>query len=133
MASNSKDSKVARLLLIESTGESGRLEIDKAKEVLQELRQLPKSKSIPILRNYLKLVKEKERSYQCLVEKGHSNDNSIFSENLLQRLPQSESDHTELVTSTNQSLIAGFKLRLGDDVYEDSISSRLNRLKNSLK
>ena len=51
----------------------------------------------------------------------------------LQSLPQAESDHTELVTSTNQSLIAGFKLRLGDDVYEDSISSRLNRLKNSLK
>ena len=55
--------------LIESTGEDGRLDIDKAKEVLQELRELPKSKSIPILRNYLKLVKEKERSYQCLIEK----------------------------------------------------------------
>ena len=82
MASSSKDSKVARLLLIESTGEDGRLDIDKAKDVLQELRELPKSKSIPILRNYLKLVKEKERSYQCLIEKAHSNDNSTFSENL---------------------------------------------------
>jgi len=60
MASSSKDSKVARLLLIESTGEDGRVGIDKVKDVLQELRKLPKSKSIPILRNYLKLIKEKE-------------------------------------------------------------------------
>lgn len=132
MASNSKDSKVARLLLIESTSADGRVDIDKVKYVLQELRKLPRTKSMPILRKYQKLITEKERSYQCLIEKAHSSDNSTFSEILLQNLPQAEPDYTELVTSTNHSLIAGFKLRLGDDVYEDSISSRLNRLKNSL-
>ena len=132
MAPNSKDSKVARLLLNESTSENGSVDIEKVKDVLQELRKLPKSKSIPILRKYHKLIKEKEKSYQCLIEKAHSEDNSTFSEILLQNLPQTESDYTELVTSTNHSLIAGFKLRLGDDVYENSISSRLNRLKNSL-
>jgi F0F1-type ATP synthase delta subunit len=38
----------------------------------------------------------------------------------------------DLVLEKNEPLIAGFKLRIGDDVYEDSLSSRISRLKKSL-
>ena len=132
MSTDSKDLKVAQLLLNESTGSDNKIDADKVKEVLQELRNLPRSKSLPVLRHYQRLINIHERSYQCIIEKAHSDNNSAFSETLLTNLPQSNPNHTELVTSTNASLIAGFKLKLGDDVYEDAISSRLSRLKKSL-
>ena len=38
----------------------------------------------------------------------------------------------EIKSYKSASLIAGFKLKIGDDVYEDSIANRLNNIRRAL-
>jgi len=47
----------------------------------------------------------------------------------LNSLPSSRS--VELQVSKNDNLIAGYRIRLVDDVFEDSIQSRLSKLSQS--
>ena len=51
---------------------------------------------------------------------------------IAEKLSQTLGNKIELVIKENKSLIAGFRLKIGDDVYEDSIASRISRLKKSL-
>ena len=48
---------------------------------------------------------------------------------------QNPKDHNlgeiELSIKSNDQLLAGYRIRIGDDVYEDSVASRLENLKKS--
>jgi F0F1-type ATP synthase delta subunit len=76
-------------------------------------------------------MKRKINSYQGVLETS-TNENSTLSKILSEKLPKAMGNKVDLVLEKNEPLIAGFKLRIGDDVYEDSLSSRISRLKKSL-
>ena len=122
---------IAKKLVEISLNEEGRADPEKINLILAELRNKPISHSLPILRNFLTLVKTKINSYEGYLEKvDPSSDSSsnIISENI----SQARGKKIDFVIEENKALIAGFRLRIGDDVYEDSIASRIARLKKSL-
>lgn len=122
---------IAKKLVEISLNEEGRVDPEKINLILAELRNKPISHSLPILRNFLTLVKTKINSYEGYLEKvDPSSDSSsnIISENI----SQARGKKIDFVIEENKALIAGFRLRIGDDVYEDSIASRIARLKKSL-
>ena len=43
-----------------------------------------------------------------------------------------KSNNTEIHSQESQSLIAGIRLKIGDDVYEDSLANRLNNIRKAL-
>jgi F-type H+-transporting ATPase subunit delta len=89
------------------------------------------SHSLPVLRNFLSLIKTKINSYEGYLEKADPSSDS--SSNLIsENISQAHGKRIDFVIEENNSLIAGFRLRIGDDVYEDSIASRIARLKKSL-
>ena len=122
---------IAKKLVDISLNEEGRVDPEKIKLILAELRNKPMSHALPILRNFLSVVKTKINSYEGYLEKvDPSSDSSsnIISENL----SQAHGKKIDVVIEENKALIAGFRLRIEDDVYEDSIASRIARLKKSL-
>ena len=122
---------IAKRLVEISLNEEGRVDPEKINIILAELRNKPMSHSLPVLRNFLSLIKTKINSYEGYLEKpGPSSDSSsiLISENI----SQAHGKRIDFVIEENNSLIAGFRLRIGDDVYEDSIASRIARLKKSL-
>jgi F-type H+-transporting ATPase subunit delta len=131
MSKNSKALKIAKGLLLLSFNDEGRAEQQRVEEVISELRKEGVSKSLPILKHYLTLMKRKINSYQGVLETS-TNENSTLSKILSEKLPKARGNKVDLVLEKNEPLIAGFKLRIGDDVYEDSLSSRISRLKKSL-
>jgi len=131
MAKNTKSLKVAKALLFSSINREGRVDEQKIKEILIELRKQPRSKTLPILKALLSLVRQKIRSYEGHVEIGSSNIDKV-SDILSQNLSDSFNSKIDLLSSTNNSLISGFRLRIGDDVYEDSLLQRINRLQKAL-
>ena len=131
MAKNTKSLKVAKVLLFSSINGEGRVDEQKIKEILIELKKQPRSKTLPILKALLSLVRQKIRSYEGHVEIGSSNIDEI-SNILSQNLSDSFNSKIDLLSSTNNSLISGFRLRIGDDVYEDSLLQRINRLQKAL-
>ena len=122
---------IAKKLVDISLNEEGRVDPEKINVILAELRNKPMSHALPILRNLLSVVKTKINSYEGYLEKvDPSSDSSsnIISENI----SQARGKKIDVIIEENKALIAGFRLRIGDDVYEDSISSRIARLKKSL-
>lgn len=132
MAVESKFFKLAQHLVTESLDQDGKVSLEKVEQVLTELRKLPKSRSIHILNSYHTLIKNKISSYECTIEKSGPVNDAHFSECVSSKLPSNGENKPVIVVSSNDSLIAGFRLKLGDDVYEDSIACRLSRLKKSL-
>lgn len=122
---------IAKRLVEISLNEEGRVDPEKISLILAELRNKPMSHSLPVLRNFLSLIKTKINSYEGYLEKADPSSDS--SSNLIsENISQAHGKRIDFVIEENNSLIAGFRLRIGDDVYEDSIASRIARLKKSL-
>ena len=66
-------------------------------------------------------------SYQGIIEYAGGEGSQIVEK--IQASDSFKNSKMELKSSENPELIAGFKLKIGDDVYEDSILNRLNRLR----
>ena len=122
---------IAKKLVEISLNEEGRVDPNKINLILAELRNKPMSHSLPILRNFLSLIKTKINSYEGYLEKADPSSDS--SSNLIsENISLAHGKRIDFVIEENNALIAGFRLRIGDDVYEDSIASRIARLKKSL-
>lgn len=131
MSKNAKSLKVAKALLLASIDGEGRVDEQKIKEILKELKNQPRSKSLPILKNLLSLVRQKIASYEGQVEIASTNIEDI-SNILSKSLSDTFNYKIDLLASTNNSLLSGFRLRIGDNVYEDSLHQRINRLQKAL-
>jgi len=131
MLKEAKSLKIAKGLVELSLDEEGRVVSDKISYILTELKNEPVPRALPILRKFLTLIKQKINTYEGSLEKFDSNADS--SSNLISdKISHARGKKINLVIQENKSLIAGFRMRIGDDVYEDSIASRIARLKKSL-
>ena len=131
MAKNAKSLKVAKALLLASIDGEGRVDQQKIQEILKELKNLPRSKTLPVLKNLLSLVRQKINSYEGQLEIASSNIENI-SDTLSINLSDTFNRKIDLLASTNNSLLSGFRLRIGDNVYEDSLRQRINSLQKAL-
>jgi len=122
---------IAKKLVEISLNEEGRVDPNKINLILAELRNKPMSHSLPILRNFLSLIKTKINSYEGYLEKVNPSSDSL-SNLISENISLAHGKRIDFVIEENNALIAGFRLRIGDDVYEDSIASRIARLKKSL-
>jgi len=130
MSSSNKVFKVAQGLLNQSFGDNGRIDSDKVSAILSELRENPPAKHIEILKRFGFLVRRHMSSYQVSLEfKG--GDGSEIASNLSKKNFIDE-NATEVQAVDCPSLIAGFRVKVGDDVYEDSIANRLNNVRKAL-
>jgi F-type H+-transporting ATPase subunit delta len=131
MLKEAKSSKIAKGLVVLSLNEEGRVEPEKINNILTELKKEPVRRALPILRNFLTLIKQHINTYEGSIEKFDSNVD--FTSNLISdNISKARGKKINLVIKENKSLVAGFRMRIGDDVYEDSIASRIARLKKSL-
>ena len=131
MAKNAKSLKVAKALLLASIDGEGRVNQQKIQEILKELKNLPRSKTLPVLKNLFSLVRQKIASYEGQVEIASTNLEDI-SNILSKNLTDTFNYKIDLLASTNNSLLSGFRLRIGDNVYEDSLRQRINSLQKAL-
>lgn len=130
MSSNNKVCKVAQLLLSQSIGENGRVDSDKVSAILKELRENPPANHIEILKRFGFLVRRHMSSYQISIEfkggDGSEITNRLCQKNLI------DENATDVQAVDCPSLIAGFRVKIGDDVYEDSIANRLDNVRKAL-
>ena len=131
MLKEAKSFKIAKGLATIALNAEGRVDQEKVGLILSELRNEPIGRSLPILRSFLKIIRQKVNSYEGFLEKYNSQADST-SNLIAEKLSQTLGNKIDLVINENKSLIAGFRLKIGDDVYEDSIASRISRLKKSL-
>ncbi len=130
MPATIKPRRLAKSLLQLSLSDDGRIKRNSVEEILESLRESSPTGLVTILRLFLHEIRRHEYTYHARVEYG-GKEGEKLSEKILQKLNQNSSKALDLTVIDNPKLIAGCKIRLGDDVYENSISDRLNKLQKT--
>ena len=122
---------LVRELVNKSFNEHGIIEMSLVNEVLSGLRECKLTRHRDILKAYLFEIRKTLRKQLVEVEFGCQPNESLIS-SLKSKLDTITSHSLDLQVSKNDQLIAGYRVRLVDDVFEDSIQSRLSKLSQSL-
>lgn len=83
-----------------------------------------------LLKAILSEVRRLEYGYSAVVEFSGKSDRETV-EDLIRKLNLVTNGRVELNILETPSIIAGYRVRIGDDVIEDSIASRLSNLNKS--
>lgn len=130
MPATIKPRRLAKSLLQLSLSDDGRIKRNSVEEILESLRESRPTGLVTILRLFLHEIRRHEYTYHARVEYG-GKEGEKLSEKILEKLNQNSNKALDLTVIDNPKLIAGCKIRLGDDVYENSISDRLNNLQKT--
>lgn len=131
MASNLKKAQQTarqffRLSLVE-----GLLSPERVAGVLEYIEAHPLENSLQVLKAYHRLIAAEVAKGQAVVEHAGSVDNAIL-KTIAASLSKQYNRPVTAVAKANPSLIAGLRVRVGDDVYESSVAGRLQALSSAL-
>ncbi|MBN1403379.1 MAG: F0F1 ATP synthase subunit delta [Opitutales bacterium] len=113
--------------LTQASLENGAPAPQKVSAVLEALRKLPKTRSMPLLKAYLRLMRRAEAMRTLTIERAgplSAGDRKVIVDSMSRKSGLS----LNLVERENDALIGGLKVRLGDDEYDASIAGMLARL-----
>jgi F-type H+-transporting ATPase subunit delta len=124
-----RDKKILRLAkkLVEMSRDNGVVTESKVAEVLAGIKKLRPRQELCLLKAYLNYIRKAVAEQTARV----ATPGTLSPE----ALAEIESNFSKLygrpitaVTSEDKSLIAGVRIRVGDDVYDASVAGRLKRL-----
>lgn len=107
--------------------QQGKLSPTKVKNFTASFAKLPHAEAVFALSEYLKILNQAISQTTLTIESP-----TPLSQADIDRIQQSFSqDHQIFETQVinNPSLLGGIRVKIGDDVYEDSIQSRIEQLK----
>ena len=127
MKVSSQIRELAKRLVKLSLDEDGKVEESRVQEVLVALRVNPPREHKQLLHAYLERIKpEIAKSIAIIEYAGRPDDESL--DEIKERLSQNYGKSVELELRENLELLAGIRITVGDDVYEDSAATRLRPL-----
>ena len=126
----SKITNFVHELINSSTNENGVVVESLVEEVLSGLRESNIPKHHQILKEYLAEIEKNLHQQLVEIELGSELNQSLISA-FQDKISSFSSNTINFKVSTNKNLIAGYRVRIVDDVFEDSIQSRLSKLSQS--
>ncbi len=118
--------------LAELSLEEGVVSADKVGAVLQTLKKRPPLQLKTVLKYYLYYIKRAiDRSRAVIEYAGALDDSSIAI--IHKSLTETYRRTLTLESRENPSLIAGFRIAVGDDLYDASVTGRLDNLSKSAR
>jgi F-type H+-transporting ATPase subunit delta len=130
MAANKKAQQLARQLFKLSLVD-GTISAERVTGVLGYLEKIQPAHPLAVLKVYQRLVGTELAKSQAVVE--HA---GAVSDSILQTIAASMTKkYGRVITANardNPALLAGLRVRVGDDVYESSVSGQLNALAASV-
>jgi len=113
--------------LVELSLKNGEVSVDKVRETLQYLAANPPRKYKALLRLYQRGIEKEISNYTARVEHAGPISESAITV-IRESLENAYGRSIQMETNENPGLIAGLRVSLGDDVYEDSAEFRLTPL-----
>lgn len=118
--------KLARKLL-ELSLANGQLSPERVNGVLEYCRKQPPILRRKLLANYLKLVRREIQKSQAVIEHAGPITQQVIA-TVTANLSQLTGKSITATTRESPSLIAGLRVRLGDDVWDSSVTGKLQQL-----
>jgi len=129
-----KQDKQLKKIILNSVQDSfsfGRMLESKVVKNIKLYKSLPTPKAILALTEYLKGIKRELRKHTLVVE-----TNCPLSLNQVKKIKQivaKKYQITKLESKINPDILGGVRLRMGDEIYDESIQSRITQLREVLE
>lgn len=116
--------------LAQSSFKDGRIIESQVAKSIKLLKALPAYQAIPSLSEYLKLIKRKERQTTMYIETVVNLPKSTIEK--MKRIVEKKIKITKIVTNINTEILGGFKLRIGDEIWDETILGKINQIKEAI-
>ncbi len=127
MATAEKSNKDFARKLVQLSLDDGAVSAKKVEAVLAALAENPPRRFKPILKQYLRIIKQEIRKSEAVVEhSGELGEETIG--NLESWLTARYDRAIHVTTRENPGLIAGIRVSIADDVYDTSLAGQLETL-----
>lgn len=91
------------------------------------LRSLPQYEAILALGEYLNSIKRIERQFTMIVETSIPLPSATV--NKMRKIVEKKNKITKVLVNINPEILGGFKLKIGDEIYDESILGKINQVK----
>lgn len=108
----------------------GKLNEKNAQKVIKLFKAQPRSEAIALLTNYLRGIKQRLERVTMVVESPTSLSTSEM--NKIKTKFGSQFSILNSQFNLNPSLLGGLRVKIGDYIFEDSIKSRINQVKEAV-
>lgn len=128
-----QDKQLKKIILnsVQQSFNNGRLLEAQVVRHIKLYKSLPTSQAISALTEYLKGIKRKLRQHTLVVET--TCPLSLKQVEKIKRIVSKKYQITRLESKINQDILGGVKFRMGDDIYDESIQSRVTQLREVLE
>lgn len=94
---------------------------------IKDLKSLPKSQNIIAMSLFLKDLKRKERQHTMYLETASPMSNTQIK--AAKKIIEKKIKITKILLSVNPKILGGFKLKIGDEVWDESVLGKVNLIK----
>lgn len=120
--------------LIEVSFKDGRMVEAQVGKSIRILKSLPRSEAIQALSEYLKFLKMKEREHTLYIETTFPLTSAQIKK--AKKVVEGKTTGGELgrtitkvLVNINPEILGGFKLRVGDEIFDESVLGKINQVK----
>lgn len=116
--------------LVEASFKDGRMIENQVIKSIKALKSLPKYEAIQTLSEYLKGLKRKQRQHTLYIETVIPPSSAQLKK--IKRIIEKKLTITKTKVFINPEILGGFKLQIGDEIWDQSILSKLNQIKEAI-
>lgn len=116
--------------LVNSSFKDGKIVESGVTKSIKVLKSLPKYDAIQALTEYLKGIKRIMRQHTMYIE-------TVIPLSPIQikkakKIVEKKVKITKIVTSINPEILGGFKLKIGDEIWDESLMGKINQVKEAI-
>ena len=116
--------------LVEVSIKDGKIIESQVTKSIKSLKLLPKYKAIEALTEYLKQLKRIERKHTMYTETVIPLPTTQLKK--IKNIVEKKVKVTRIITQINPAILGGFVLKVGDEVWDESILSKINQIKEAI-
>lgn len=117
--------------LIDLSFKDGKIVESQVVKSVKILKSLSRSEAIGALSDYLGKLKRKEREHTLYIE------TAIFLSpaqvQKMKRIVDKKVKITKVLVKVSQDMLGGFKLRIGDEIWDESVSGKIDLIKEVIR
>ncbi len=128
-----KDNHIQKLVrkLVEVGFKDGKIIESQVTKAIILLKSLPKYQAIEALSQYLKEIKRLEREHTMYIETVIPLNSVEIKK--IKRIVDKKGKITKVVSKINSEIFGGFKLRIGDEIWDETILGKINQVKEAIR
>lgn len=116
--------------LVDLSFKDGKMVEAQVSKSIKVLKSLPRSEAIQALSEYLKNLKRREREHTMYIETIMPLSPAQIKK--MKKIVEKKVKITKVLVNINKEILGGFKLRIGDEIWDESISGKINQVKEAI-